>query len=189
MLRLSLYGHQTPSTTKPRLTHPLTKEEINRYLHHAIHSQHLYEPDPLIFTAIGGELPALVLPRTRPISSLPFHKGLIGHKKPLGLYPNTEVLTNTFIYEGAGVNLELGERLANTSRRFARYPRPVRYEKFIALIRFWQISLQDALDYLDWEYIRTDGLSPVKLPQSIPELPYWADHRASLHIDREWRIK
>lgn len=177
MLHLPLYGHTGPLKYRPKVTGPLTEDEKDFYHHNLTTLAHIYEPSlSLYLKHVQRPLPELLIQRKAPINTLPFNLGKIGHKDPVPTYDPKPTLTLAYVYsEGVG----LPHYLCETADPSLPYPPKVSYEDFIQLIRFWQIPLLDALDYILWEYKRTNGLIPIYLDLSElprhPEVLDWID--------------
>ena len=162
MLYIPLYGHQPPSTTRPRLTHPLTHAEIERYKNYLSNYRHLYEPVRSHSQALSLPLPDLKIDRELQINTLPMYKGRIGHRSPIYTANPPPQTTLAFVYSDG----YLPTHTPTTP------PGRISHSSFIELLRYWCIPLLDALDYILWEYKRTNGLIPINLdPTSLPRTP------------------
>lgn len=193
MLHTPLLGHLPPKTHPHKLpsNYTPTFKEQERYYRLAMTSKHLYEPNLAQFKLCISEerpFPPLQLARlSRPLGTLPIYRGQIGHRYPIPDAISSTQLTSHYIYEGFQVPLHLSRPRKDYP---AALPRRITHEKFIELIRFWGISLLDALDYLSWEFKRTDGWMPVllevsELPRS-PEVLDWIDAHSLIKIDQSW---
>lgn len=195
MLHTAILGHLPPSSSIHKLppNYQLTEKEASTYYHDATLQQHLFEPNYKVFLSTINEdrpHPPLTIDRTRQLATLPIYRSSIGHRNPIPDAVTSDQLTSSFIYEGYQVPAHLSQPLREGPDPHRRLPNRISHDAFINLISFWQISLLDALDYLSWEYKRTDGWMPVHL--ETPELPRtaevmdWIDAHGQIRIDRSW---
>lgn len=183
MLHTPLLGHLAPSkyTHKLPTSYKLTEKERERYYFHYLNHKPTLEPSLTVFKkhimSSSYPLPPLKVDRERTINTLPFAKFRIGHRNPL---PSSLHVPTTYIY------IVDGHQAPQTPT--GKYPNPLSHDAFIELIRFWDIALLDALDYLLWEHKRTNGMKLVDLDHGqlprTPEVLDWMDAFTGTRISK-----